>query len=80
MQSTISPFRYQLSKDEFLNEFGISYPTMVRRREWAQRHYPDWYLVFLPNGWVDIQEYQKLNTAYATWKHEQSLDPRLRRG
>ena len=80
----MSPFRYQLNSKEFREEYRnadgkpMSTSTLYRRKEWAQHHYDEWYKVFLPGGFIDLREYQKMYTAYSIYQREQRLDPHVR--
>ncbi|MEK1304095.1 hypothetical protein HCY48_05175 [Limosilactobacillus fermentum] len=78
----MSPFRYQLNKSEFKAEWRdstgrpMSESTYQRRRKQAE-DYPDGWRVFLPDGRVDIQEYQRFITWLGKQKHKRKQDPRL---
>lgn len=78
----MSPFRYQLNKSEFKAEWRdstgrpMSESTYQRRRKQAE-DYPDAWRVFLPDGRVDIQEYQRFITWLGKKKHKRKQDPRL---
>lgn len=61
----INPYRYQLTKEEFEEEWGCSLSTLNRRKSWAQEHYPKWRKVFLYGGLIDLKEYQKFNAYYS---------------
>lgn len=47
---------------------GMSTATLDRQKAWAKENYPDWALVFLLNGLVDIDEYQEMLKAMSVWK------------
>lgn len=74
----MSPYRYQLTIDEFVDEFQMSKTTYYRRLSYAKTNYPDWYLVYLPSGRIDIKEYQKFETWRSQKLWESKADPRLR--
>ena len=71
----MSPYRYQLNKAEFMSEWHdsngqpMSESTYQRRRREAT-DYPDGWRVFLPDGRVDIQEYQRFMTWLAKKKQD----------
>lgn len=69
----VSPFRYQLTFDEFEKEWGCSYSTIARRKSWAQDNYKNWRKVFLYGGMIDLKEYQKFNTYYSDRMYEEHL-------
>lgn len=75
-------YRYQLTKDEFKAEWHsnngqpMSESTYQRRRKEAL-DYPDGWRVFLPDGRVDIQEYQRFITWLAKKHFDKKRDPRL---
>lgn len=75
----MSPYRYQLTKDEFRKEWGLMSPTTLsRRKSWAQDNYPQWRKVFLYGGRIDLREYQKFQTFYSEKQYEAHQDPHLK--
>ncbi|MCW4388752.1 hypothetical protein [Limosilactobacillus oris] len=88
-----SPYLYQLNRAEFCKtwktvaidkktgeeiEKPMGKATFYRRRDWAQKHYPQWRKVFLYGGRVDLREYQKFNAYYSDAKYEERQDPHLK--
>lgn len=47
---------------------GLSTSTLDRQKAWAKENYPDWAMVFLLNGLIDIDEYQEMLKAMSAWK------------
>ena len=74
----MSPYSYQLTIAEFLEEWGMSVPTYQRRRADAKRYYPNWPKVFLTDHRVDIREYQNMMTYLTELKWEQKKNPHLK--
>lgn len=80
----MSPFRYQLTSEEFRKEWSVkngepmSTATLWRRKSWAQEHYPQWRKVFLYGGRIDLKEYQKFETFYSEKQYEAHQDPHLK--
>lgn len=74
----MSPFRYQLTKQELADELGVSIETINRRKAWAQEHYKPWRRVFLYRGPIDIREWQKMIAAYSEYQYEAHQDPHLK--
>lgn len=80
----MSPFRYQLTISEFCQEWSVqkdnpmSYSAFLRRKSWAQDHYPAWQKVFLYDSRVDLKEYQKFETFYSEKQYEAHQDPHVK--
>lgn len=80
----MSPFRYQLSKSEFKEEWTdsdgkpMSEATFYRRKRWAKNNYPHWKKVFMFDGRVDLKEYQKFESFYSEKQYEAHEDPHVK--
>lgn len=80
----MSPYRYQLTNEEFRKEWSVQHnkpmsrATFWRRKSWAQENYPLWKKVFLFDGRIDLKEYQKFESFFSEKQYEAHEDPHVK--